>query len=137
MKLSDRIIPTPQKLNVSEKTLSLGTFGAVSYRIAQKAAPFSLEKAVTRLKAELKERLGCEESTDAALVITLEGANAPEGVKNPDQGYAVRADEGEIVLSAFGEAGAYYAVTTLLQILKAEDGAFTLPAFDLLDYPEL
>ena len=137
MQLSDRIIPTPQKLNVSEKTFALGSFGAVSYRIAQSKAHFSLEKATNRLKAELKERFGCEEKADASLVITLVGAEAPAGVKNPDQGYAIRAEEGKIVLSAFGEAGAYYAVTTLLQILKAEDGAFTLPAFDLLDYPDL
>ncbi len=137
MQLSDRIIPTPQKLNVSEKTISLGTFGKVAYRVAQSNAAFSLEKATTRLKAELKERFGCEETADAALVITLAGGLAPEGVKNPDQGYTVKAEEGKITLTAFGAAGAYYAVTTLLQILKAEDGAFAIPAFDLLDYPDL
>lgn len=137
MQLSDRIIPTPQKLNVSEKTLTLGVFGKIAYRVMQNPAPFSLNKAATRLKAELPKRFGCEETADAALVITLVGEAAPEGVKNPEQGYAIKAEEGAITLTAFGETGAYYAVTTLLQLLKAEDGAFALPAFDLLDYPDL
>ena len=30
MQLSDRIIPTPQKLNVSEKKIDLGAFGKVA-----------------------------------------------------------------------------------------------------------
>jgi len=137
MQLSDRIIPTPQKLNVSEKKLSLGSFGKVSYRVEKTEAPFSLERAYARLKQELPVRFGCDEAENGALTITLNASNAPEGIKNPEQGYAVKAEDGKITLTAFGEAGAYYAVTTLLQILKAEDGAFTLPAFDLLDYPEL
>ena len=118
MQLSDRIIPTPQKLNVSEKTLTLGTFGKVAYKLAQTESAFSTEKAFIRLKKELAERFGCEETSDAALVITLAGGDAPEGVKNPAQAYAIKAEEGKITLTAFGEAGAYYAVTTLLQILK-------------------
>lgn len=137
MKLSDRIIPVPQKLNESKETFSIGTFGSVAYRLVRKEAPFSTEKAFARLKKALAERFGCEETEGASLVITLGGAQAPAEVKNPDQGYAIRASKNEIALDAFGQTGAYYAVTTLLQILKKEDGAFTLPAFDLLDYPEL
>ncbi len=137
MQLSDRIIPTPQKLNVSEETISLGAFGKVAYRVEVSSAPFSTEKAANRLKEELKKRFGCEATADASLVITLQGGDAPEGVKNPAQGYSVKAEKEAITLTAFGEAGAYYAVTTLLQILKEEDGAFAIPAFDLLDYPDL
>ncbi len=136
MNFSDRIIPTPKKLNVYDKKITLGDFGKVAYRLEVAPAQFSTQKAAARLKAMLCDRFGCESTNNAGFVITLKVANAPEDIKNAEQGYSITAKRHGITLCAFGSVGAYYAVTTLLQILKEEDGSFSIPEFSLVDYPD-
>lgn len=141
MSIYNRISPVPQKFGYLEgKEILLGVSGSPNYTI-EANVPEKCElsaNAVKKLTEKLAARLAvCPCSAKGEVKITLQLADAPEGMKNADQGYAIKAADNAITLTGYGAAGLYYAVTTLLQCLKVEEGKLSLPAFEMEDYPDL
>lgn len=141
MNIIDRIVPVPRKLHsLGADALRLGAYGAVKYTV-QADIPEELtlaQNAVKRLDRQLIKLFGTEPCDDAdAVRITLSLGSAPADIENPEQGYCLRIEDRQIELTGFGEPGLFYAVTTLLQCLRPENGVFALPAFEVLDYPML
>ncbi len=134
MKLTDRIIPVPQKVTEGENILGKVTAYTLQCNIPEDA--YLGRKAAKRLEAALLEAFGapCEEG---CLNITFSLGVAPEEIPNPDQGYSICAKEGSVEITGFGDLGLYYAVPTFLQCLQKDNGFYTLPAMELLDYPSL
>ena len=129
MNIQDRIIPVPQQLELHKGASADLTVG---YRITAENITGTLaQNAVKRLEEELKKQLGVQ--SDSGVTLTLTMAQAPEDMPNPDQGYKIQVQENAVELTGYGEAGLYYAVTTLLQAL--ENG--TLPAVTVTDWPAL
>ena len=130
MNVIDRIIPVPQQLELQKAAPADLTKG---YRIVAENITGTLaQKAIVRLVEQLETRLGIGSGEEGVLIhMTMDAA--PEDMPNPDQGYKIRVQEKAVELTGFGEAGLYYAVTTLLQAL--ENGM--LPAMTLLDWPAL
>lgn len=60
---------------------------------------------------------------------------APEQVKQP-QGYELRIGPGSITLEAHDEAGLFYGVCTLIQILEGSEKPMQLPGLRLVDWPD-
>ena len=126
MSIYNRISPVPQKFGYLEgKEILLGVSGSPNYTI-EANVPEKCElsaNAVKKLTEKLAARLAvCPCSAKGEVKITLQLADAPEGMKNADQGYAIKAADNAITLTGYGAAGLYYAVTTLLQCLKVEEG---------------
>ncbi|MBR4864805.1 MAG: family 20 glycosylhydrolase [Oscillospiraceae bacterium] len=132
MKLADRIIPVPQNVTEGENILEKN----MSYRlVCDLPGESSLgQRAARRLEQALQTALT---GNGQVLTVTLTMGDAPEEIPNPDQGYSIHAEKGSVTITGFGDAGVYYAVTTFLQCLHQEDGAWVLPAMDVLDYPLL
>ena len=64
--------------------------------------------------------------------------NVPaEITKNTDQAYKIEVTSKAINLIGYGEAGLYYAVSTLLQTVKITDNEFSVPQMSVLDFPDL
>lgn len=135
MKLSDRIIPVPQKLELTEgKEFSIGV---KNYAVSYDLPPSQLmQNAVVRLKKCLEESLGVQKK-EGSYCFYLSLGEAPEGIPNPSQAYSLKMDGDCTELVGYGELGLFYGVTTLLQIFKGLTAPVTLPAFRLLDYPDL
>jgi len=141
MCIYDRISPVPQKFSYLEgKELLIGKPGSANYSI-ESNIPEGCElsaNAAKKLREKLAKRLNicpCKAAGDVKIVLEL--ADAPADMKNADQGYAIKASDNVITLTGYGAAGLYYAVTTLLQILKVEEGKMVVPAFEMVDYPDL
>ena len=102
------IIPSP-------KTLERGNGGMTLPRtFCVKHQPFAL--AASTLCACVKTLFDCElESSDSGIVFALD-----ESI--PKSGYALDSRGGNIVLSASGEEGIYYATATLVQMIAEESG---------------
>jgi len=141
MSIYDRICPVPQAFSyIDGDEILLGTPGKANYKIRADFAEGSLLRtnAVNKLKDKLAKKLNvCPDTVDGGTEIILTFGQAPSDMKNPDQGYAIRAFGDTVTLTGYGELGLYYAVTTFLQILKVEAGRLALPAFEMTDYPNL
>ncbi len=141
MCILDRISPVPQKFSYLDgKEILIGVPGRANYSIeANITEGCELSaNAVKKLKDKLAKKINvcpCCAKGDVKIVLSL--ADAPEGMKNADQGYAIKAFDNVITLTGYGCAGLYYAVTTLLQMLVVEEGKLALPAFEMVDYPDL
>ena len=139
MNIYDRISPVPQAFSyIDGDEILLGTPGKANYKIRADFAEGSLLRtnAVNKLKDKLAKKLNvCPDTVDGGTEIILTFGQAPSDMKNPDQGYAIRAFGDTVTLTGYGDLGLYYAVTTFLQILKVEAGRLALPAFEMTDYP--
>lgn len=141
MYILDRISPVPQEFRALEgREVLLGTPGRANYRI-EVNIPESCElsaNAVKKLKEKLARKINVNpDQTEGSVRIILALAAAPAHMKNADQGYTIKAEADVIRLTGYGAAGLYYAVTTLLQVLKVENGKLALPPFEMTDYPDL
>ena len=134
MKITDRIIPVPQKFEMtSEKQF---VFGKKGYTLLSDLPDSILyNNAKKRLQARLTELFGKESKNGYPFRLTL--GDAPENISNPDQGYTLKVDKKGTEICGFGERGLFYGVTTLLQILKDETFPVKLPSFQILDYPDI
>lgn len=141
MNIYDRISPVPQKFSyIDGNELLLGIPGKANYRICTTFTENSIlqKNAVNKLKDKLAKKLNVSaDSADGDISILLTFGRAPADIKNPDQGYSIKAYGHTVTLTGYGDAGLYYAVTTLLQMLKVEAGRLALPSFELSDYPNL
>ncbi|MBQ6698017.1 MAG: family 20 glycosylhydrolase [Oscillospiraceae bacterium] len=141
MDLEHMIKPVPQRLMQGNGNISLGTLGKADFTVEVKFLSGSLScLALDMLKSGLSKKINdCAAEAKGSVKITLEvSSDIPAEVKkNSDQAYSIKAEGECIELVGYGAAGLYYAVTTLLQCIKVENNEVTLPAFTLLDWPDL
>ena len=135
-----KITPVPQKLCPGSGKVILGSLSDACFRIACDACGVLAQEALAYLKKELSAKMDtCADCAQGDIVIQLTVSDAvpAEVTKNTDQAYAVSVSDNGIVLTGYGEAGLYYAVTTLLQIIEIENGVVSVPKMELLDWPDL
>ncbi len=138
MDIKARIITPPQKFKLTDKKPAvLGKVGASGYRLVNNAAEAYLSvTAEEKIRETLSKLLGTKEEGEGTL-IRLELGIAPADMPNSEQGYRLTAEEGEIVLTGFGNHGILYAAVTLCQMLALEDGEVILPALEITDWPDI
>ena len=136
-----KITPIAKNLTVGRKKLAIGKLGKADFKITSKKLDGELSKnALKELYKGLSLAVGVPaESADGAVSIKLEiSSRVPEAVeKNTDQAYKIVVNKDGITLTGYGEAGAYYAVTTLLQTVVVEDNVVYVPEMKMVDYPDL
>lgn len=141
MRVIDRIVPVPQSYTLScGADLYLGRPGEANYRIEANLPDCDplYASAVSELKDKLGKLLGvCPCTADGDVVIRLCVGEAPAEAVNADQGYKLVVADNAITVTGFGAAGLYYGVVTLCQMLVIEDNVLTLPAMEIVDWPEL
>ena len=134
------ITPMPKQLTKGRGRIAIGTLGKADFKITAKKLEGTLAKnALEALYEGLSGVLGTSaKAADGKVPITLEiSKRVPAAVaKNTDQAYRITVNKNGITLTGYGEAGAYYAVTTLLQIVTVEDNVVYIPEVKVLDYPD-
>jgi len=144
-------LPLPKQIAIAEKvTLHPSEVGV---RLRREAGPAE-ETAAAQLEALFVERAGVEPRgngfrivigvcDEAGSVRGREGVIDPARLRrlpNAEQAYAIVPwREDELVLTALGEAGVYYAVQTLRQLLEAtlSEESVEIPIVEVLDWPDL
>ncbi len=140
MDILTQIKPVPQKARQGSGKVFLGKSGSPSFCIVQDSCDGSLAKnALEVLEKKLLSVIGGRNAKEAEAVIRASvTTNVPADVeKNSSQAYSIEACENEILLTAFGEEGLYYAVTTLLQCVFVENNLVYVPEMSVLDWPDL
>ncbi len=84
------------------------------------------------------------DAVPATILMKIDTASAPAGIKNPEQGYMIEtmtAPDGTAaaIVTGFGIPGLYYGAVTLKQCLKPDcsDGLLSLPRMRIIDWPDL
>ncbi|HHV95903.1 MAG TPA: hypothetical protein GXX37_05435, partial [Clostridiaceae bacterium] len=92
MRINERILPVPQRIEyLSGNDVVLGVPGKAFYRIETSfECQDELAKTAVKLLQDTLDGLlnVCSSCADGDVVITLTIGNAPEGIKNPNQGYS-------------------------------------------------
>jgi len=136
-----KITPIAKNLTMGRKKLAIATLGKADFKITAKKLDGTLAKnALEELYKGLSLVVGVSAAAaDGQIPIKLEiSSRVPESVeKNIDQAYKIVVNKNGVSLVGYGEAGAYYAVTTLLQSLVVEDGVVYIPEMKMVDYPDL
>lgn len=68
-------------------------------------------------------------------IIVLTHNHAPETLR--DQGYQLKAREGEIIICARGEDGLFYGTQTLLQLIVHAGNGYRVPGLTITDWPDI
>ena len=129
------LLPIPRHLSLTEGTLSLSDQHLIVLDAPQ---PQALRFAAARLQQALREHAGLTWEIVAGTAVPPEQVGitlsvVPDGVRHP-QGYELSITAGGIHAVAGTPAGAFYAVTTLCQLL--EQRGRELPALRIRDWPD-
>ena len=135
------IKPVPQIAKQGTGAIVLGALGSADFQIQAEGIEGTLaQNAVSYLYERLSAVMDtCAKCAEGTVTISLRLAKeVPAEVKcYPDQAYQIEADGSSIVLTGFGEAGLYFAVTTLMQCVDVTDNMVSVPEMYVLDWPDL
>ena len=139
--MQTKITPIAKNLKMGRRKLAIASLGKANFKITAKKLDGELAKnALAELYNGLSLAVGAPaEAADGELQIKLEiSKRVPETVvKNVDQAYKIVVNKSGITLTGYGEAGAFYAVTTLLQSIEVVDNVVYVPEMKVIDYPDL
>ncbi len=136
------VIPEPQDARLESADLTFGP--AFSLKLG--AGVTSSDPALDSLHSQMRERFGLIPAASGGTVIRLEirpGSVTPGRATSSDrksiaeQAYALRIGPSGIELTANAPAGLFYAVQTLVQLLRVRDGSMRLPVGKIVDWPDL
>ena len=136
MQIKDMISPVPQQITPLEGHALTLTTDSRFFITAPEAEFGPVRTAAQKLREHLHAQCGDHCLAPDGLPVTLALGNAPTQVKNADEAYRLLVTVDGITITGFGPAGLLYGVFTLLQLLRWEDGRVSVPAVDILDWPD-
>ena len=141
MDIMKRIKPVPQKALQGPGKVVIGKLGYADFKICAEGLEGSFaQTAAAYLYDSLSKVVdACAKCADGAVVIQLQlSKEVPaEITRYADQAYAIEAKDQTITLTGYGEAGLYFAVTTLMQCVETENNEISVPEMSVLDWPDL
>jgi hexosaminidase len=136
------IIPLPQKMELTEGVFKLTATTRIYTDSASRASGEFLAdhlRSATGYPLAPSTKLPAGEGSPGGILLTTKGANAELG----PEGYELIATPGSVVIRAPAQAGVFYGVQTLLQLLppeifstnRAENVAWQIPCAKIEDWP--
>lgn len=104
------ILPKPAKMMLSEGTFFMPVSSAIFAKGENATVQYLIESVKTRFGISLK-RINKEQNASIVLVNTKEDKQS--------EGYTLQVSQSQITISAKGEAGLFYGVQSLLQLMRA------------------
>lgn len=131
------IIPPPRQVEYNGDPLILGISGKAFYTLNVTADCDNtlVTSAVSFVQKKLASYMNTE--PEGPVVITLETADPPAGIKNAAQGYSIVCDENSIKVTGYGPEGLFYAAITFNHYLSFNGNRIIFPRMNLTDYPDL
>jgi len=96
-----------------------------------------LERAVERFykKSSLQTGMKLGEGREKTLILECGGSEKPYPAMGDDESYSISVSAKKIVVKAAGETGILYALESLLQLTRQEEGAWVIPTLSMNDQP--
>lgn len=136
MELFDRIVPVPKKAALTDGASLTLAYGTKLHLTAPKAENGPIKTAAEQLQAFFAGHCGPDCFAEDGLPVTLALGQAPEEAVNAQEGYRLQVSADGITVTGFGESGLYYGVITFQQLCVWENSTLTLPALEVLDWPD-
>lgn len=129
------IMPVPQKLEAATGA-ALELSKDSKFTLSAPTAEFGpVKTAGEKLATFLQENCG-EDCLTGGVPVTLELGEAPADMPNPLEGYRLQISAEGVKITGFGPRGLLYGAYTFMQCCIWENGACTIPALTLLDWPD-
>ncbi len=136
MRIQDMLSPVPQQIILqADEPLTLTTDSRF-HVTAPHADSGPVRTALEKLQDHLTRKCGSNCFADDGLPVILELGCAPDGLHNAAEAYRLQIRPDGITVTGFGPSGLLYGVFTLLQLLRWEDNRVSVPAADILDWPD-
>lgn len=136
MDILKNLQPVPQQAKYLEgETLVLSSTSRFCLT-APEAEKGPVKTAGEDLKALLRSKCGQDCFAPDGLPVALELGTAPLGIKNEREAYKLTVTSEGITVTGFGESGLFYGVVTLKQLMGWDNRGCTLPALEILDWPD-
>jgi len=128
------LMPLPAELKLVKGVFILDN--TLAHEFSGLSTP-RLERAVDRFYRKLSLQAGLEagNGTNKTLILECEGSEKLYPSLNDDESYSITISEKKIVVKAQEETGIIYALESLLQLSRQEDGAWVIPALSIDDQP--
>ena len=144
-KLAERgyaVMPEPQEVHLESADLAFGP----AFSLKPGAGVNSADPALDSLRGHMQERFGLAPATSGGTEIRFEiragsvtagRATSSDRTSIAEQAYSLQLGPNAIELTANAPAGLFYAVQTLVQLLRVRDGSLRLPVGKIVDWPDL
>jgi hexosaminidase len=127
-----RLAPRPQRLTPTSGTFTIDSATPIYLTSAAQPLLFTaqwLQQALQKRGANVE--INAAPAPGPAIRLSIDPAQVGRG-----QGYKLIVDEGGIYIVGNDEAGAFYGVCTLCQLLTLTPGALTISAVQIVDWPD-
>ncbi len=133
--ITGKLSPLPQQVTALEKGALVLKPGSKFCLTVPEAEKGPIKTAGEEIAAFLTAKCGDCFCTDGIPVV-LELGTAPAGVKNEKEAYKLTISAEGITVTGYGDSGLFYGVKTLLQLMRWDNQGCTLPAMEILDWPD-
>jgi hexosaminidase len=128
------LMPLPAELKLGTGVFILDN--SLTHEYSELSSP-RLARAVERFYSKLSSQTGMElgQGTNKTLILECSGSEKQYPALGDDESYTITVSEKEIVVKASEETGMIYALESLLQLARHEEGAWVVPALSMNDQP--
>lgn len=128
------VIPYPKEVKLTGTDFVIDSNIII---VTDKNATQNDQFAVAELVKYLDEVLGikpktAQRSSGKAIYLTRKAANKKLGA----EGYSLTVDENRLIVNASGEAGLFYAIQTLIQLVQKQGSKVFIKGMELQDWPD-
>jgi len=128
------LMPLPSEMKLGKGVFQLD--GELAHEFTELTTP-RLEKAVERFYKKLSGQtgIGIGAGNNKTLILECSGSEKQYPALDDDESYSITVSEKKILVKTSEETGLIYALETLLQLARQEDGGWVIPALSLDDQP--
>lgn len=128
------LMPLPTKMKLGNGAFLLGSELAHEFTVSTTPR---LEKAVSRFYDKLSQQTGqvLGEGSSKMLILECNGTGKQYPSLEDNESYSIKVSGKKIIVKAAEETGIIYALESLLQLARLEDGTWVIPTLTINDYP--
>jgi hexosaminidase len=128
------LIPYPQKVSITGDDFKFGNnINIVLDRNPTESDLFAASELARRLKSEFNIPVNIRDyRSGRKIILSREGADTELG----EQGYSIYVNSNQITIKALNEAGLFYGVQTLLQIIQKNSTGHYIRGMQIKDWPD-
>ncbi|MGN6494150.1 MAG: beta-N-acetylhexosaminidase [Agriterribacter sp.] len=128
------IIPSPKEVQLTDSDFNLSADVTI---VPDKNASANEKFSAKQLSVFLQEKFAlsillASKSSKKSIVLTTKGANKKLG----DEGYTILVEENNITVRANEDAGLFYGVQTLMQLIRKKESGAYISGMKITDWPD-
>ncbi|MBL7698270.1 MAG: beta-N-acetylhexosaminidase [Chitinophagaceae bacterium] len=129
------VIPYPKEVKITAPDFKLAEEVVIAIdKNASESDRFAAEQLSERLLHDFKIKSSIQQAPSSAGSIVL--TRKVQGKKLHEQGYSLTVNADRVIVSATGEAGLFYGVQTLIQLIQNKNAQTFIKGVEISDWPD-